>query len=65
MTDSACVISGSTVLAVVGIFDGASATLALKDSVVCGNIVPLGADLDNLGSVTLDDSTVGVSVGIP
>jgi hypothetical protein len=27
---------------------------------VCGDFAPLGADLDNLGKATLDDSTVGV-----
>jgi hypothetical protein len=48
-----------------GIFNGASGTLAIKDSVVCDNAAPLGADLDNLGSVILNDSTVCVSVGVP
>jgi hypothetical protein len=27
---------------------------------VCGNLAPLGADLSNLGNVTLNDSTVCV-----
>jgi hypothetical protein len=34
--------------------------LAVDDSVVCGNMAPVGADLDNLGVVTLNDSTVFV-----
>jgi predicted outer membrane repeat protein len=48
-----------------GIFNGASGTFAIKDSVVCGNVAPLGADLDNLGVVTINDSTVCVSIGVP
>jgi hypothetical protein len=43
-----------------GIFNGASAALTIDDSMVCGNIAPLGADLFNLGVATLNDSTVGV-----
>jgi predicted outer membrane repeat protein len=43
-----------------GIFNGASGTLAVKDSTVLKNVAPLGADLYNLGALTLDDSTVGV-----
>jgi predicted outer membrane repeat protein len=43
-----------------GIFNGASGTLAVKDSTVLQNVAPLGADLYNLGALTLDDSTVGV-----
>jgi predicted outer membrane repeat protein len=43
-----------------GIFNGASGTLAVKDGTVLHNVAPLGADLDNLGALTLDDSTVGV-----
>jgi hypothetical protein len=43
-----------------GIFNGASGTLAVKDSTVLSNVAPLGADLYNLGALTLDDSTVGV-----
>jgi hypothetical protein len=42
-----------------GIFNGASGTLAVKDSTVLNNVAPLGADLYNLGALTLDDSTVG------
>jgi hypothetical protein len=44
-----------------GTFNGASATLAVKDSTVLGNTAPGGADLYNLGALTLDDSTVGVT----
>jgi predicted outer membrane repeat protein len=43
-----------------GIFNGASGTLAVKDNTVLSNVAPLGADLSNLGALTLDDSTVGV-----
>ncbi len=43
-----------------GLFNGNSGTLAVKDSVVCGNTATLGADLYNLGALTLDDSTVCV-----
>jgi predicted outer membrane repeat protein len=43
-----------------GIFNGASGTLAVKDSTVLNNVAPLGADLYNLGALTVDDSTVGV-----
>jgi hypothetical protein len=44
-----------------GIFNAASGTLTVDDSVVCGKIAPLGADLGNLGVVTLNDSTVCVT----
>ena len=43
-----------------GIFNGSSGTLAVKDSTVLSNVAPFGADLYNLGALTLDDSTVGV-----
>jgi predicted outer membrane repeat protein len=43
-----------------GIFNGTSGTLTVKDSTVTGNAAPAGADLYNLGALTLDDSTVGV-----
>jgi predicted outer membrane repeat protein len=43
-----------------GLFNDASGTLAVKDSTVLSNVAPLGADLYNLGALTLDDSTVGV-----
>jgi hypothetical protein len=43
-----------------GIFNGDSGALAVKDSTVLHNVAPLGADLYNLGALTLDDSTVGV-----
>jgi hypothetical protein len=43
-----------------GILNAASGTLAVKDSTVLNNIAPLGADIYNLGALTLDDSTVGV-----
>jgi hypothetical protein len=44
-----------------GIFNDASGTLTVDDSVVVGNVALLGADLENLGVFTLNDSTVGVS----
>jgi predicted outer membrane repeat protein len=43
-----------------GIFNGASGTLTIDDSVVLSDLAFLGADLYNLGSATLHDSTVGV-----
>jgi predicted outer membrane repeat protein len=42
-----------------GIFNGASGALAVKDSTVLNNVASLGADLYNLGALTLNDSTVG------
>jgi hypothetical protein len=53
-------LSGNTATEGGGIFNGASATLAVKDSTVLGNTAPGGADLYNIGALTLDDSTVGV-----
>jgi predicted outer membrane repeat protein len=44
-----------------GVFNGASGTLAVRDSTVLGNSAPSGADIYNLGALTLDDSTVGVT----
>jgi CSLREA domain-containing protein len=43
-----------------GIFNAASGILVVKDSTVLNNVAPLGADIYNLGALTLDDSTVGV-----
>jgi hypothetical protein len=43
-----------------GLFNGASGTLAVKDSTALCNVAPSGADLNNLGALTLNDSTVGV-----
>jgi hypothetical protein len=43
-----------------GIFNAASGAVTIADSSVATNSAPVGADLDNLGSVTLNDSTVGV-----
>ena len=43
-----------------GIFNGSSGTLTVKDSAVLKNVAPLGADIYNLGALTLNDSTVGV-----
>jgi predicted outer membrane repeat protein len=42
-----------------GIYDAASGTLAVKDSTVLNNLAPFGADIHNLGALTLDDSIVG------
>jgi hypothetical protein len=42
------------------LFNAVSGTLAVKHSAVLNNVAPLGADLDNLGALTLHDSTVGV-----
>jgi predicted outer membrane repeat protein len=43
-----------------GIYNSASGTLTIDDSLVCGNVAPVGADLDNLGVATVNDSTVCV-----
>jgi hypothetical protein len=43
-----------------GIFNAAFGTLTLKDSTVLNNVAPSGADVYNLGALTLDDSDVGV-----
>jgi predicted outer membrane repeat protein len=43
-----------------GIFNDTTGTLTIDDSTVLSNVAPLGADLYNLGSATLNDSTVGV-----
>jgi predicted outer membrane repeat protein len=43
-----------------GIFNAASGTLTIDDSIVLNNSAPLGADVFNLGALTLNDSTVGV-----
>jgi predicted outer membrane repeat protein len=43
-----------------GIFNGASGSLTVKDSTVLNNVAPFGADIYNLGALTLDNSTVGV-----
>ncbi len=56
-----CTLSGNTAGSDGGgIFNGASGTLAVKDSTVLGNAALNGADIDNLGTLTLDDSIVGV-----
>jgi predicted outer membrane repeat protein len=43
-----------------GIFNAAVGTLVVKDSTVLNNVAPFGADIYNLGALTLNDSTVGV-----
>jgi hypothetical protein len=43
-----------------GIFNGASGTLMIDDSVVLDNFALLGADLYTLAKATLNNSTVGV-----
>jgi hypothetical protein len=43
-----------------GVYNAASATLTADDSVVVHNLALLGADLYNLGALTLNDSTIGV-----
>jgi hypothetical protein len=43
-----------------GIYNAASGTVTVKDSSVLNNRAPSGADIYNLGVLTLDDSTVGV-----
>jgi hypothetical protein len=56
-----CTLSGNSAAnAGGGIFNAASGTLAINDSAVLSNIASSGADLYNLGVVTLNDSTIGV-----
>jgi predicted outer membrane repeat protein len=56
-----CTLSGNTAGADGGgIFNGASGTLTIDDSTVCDNFAALGADLDNLGVATINDSDVCV-----
>jgi hypothetical protein len=56
-----CTLSGNTAGSEGGgIFNPEFATLAVKDSTVLNNLAPAGADIYNLGALTLDDSTVGV-----
>jgi hypothetical protein len=56
-----CTLSGNTAGSKGGgIFNGAAAALVVKDSAVLHNVAPGGADIYNLGVLTLDDSTVGV-----
>jgi polymorphic membrane protein len=43
-----------------GIFNDTFGTLAVKDSTVLNNVAALGADIYDLGVLTLADSTVGV-----
>jgi predicted outer membrane repeat protein len=43
-----------------GIYNGTSGTLTLKHSTVLNNVAPLGADIYNLGALTLVGGTVGV-----
>jgi hypothetical protein len=43
-----------------GIFNAASGALTIDDSVVLHNVALVGADLDDLGSARLHDSTVGI-----
>jgi hypothetical protein len=43
-----------------GIFNDASGAVTIDDSIVLNNTAPLGADVFNLGALTLNDSTVGV-----
>jgi predicted outer membrane repeat protein len=43
-----------------GIFNAASGTVAIDDSSVLNNTALLGADVFNLGALTLNDSTVGI-----
>jgi predicted outer membrane repeat protein len=56
-----CALSGNSVgSAGGGLFNGASGALTVKDSTVLHNVALLGADICNLGALTLNDSTVGV-----
>jgi len=56
-----CTLSGNTAGSNGGgIFNAASGTLSVKDSAVLHNLAPVGADIYNLGALSLDDSTVGV-----
>jgi predicted outer membrane repeat protein len=56
-----CTLSGNTAANDGGgIYNGASGTLTIDDSTVCDNFASLGADLDNLGVATINDSDVCV-----
>ena len=56
-----CTLSGNTAgSAGGGIFDAALGTLSVKDNTVLNNVAALGADIYNLGVLTLDDSSVSV-----
>jgi hypothetical protein len=56
-----CTLSGNSAgTAGGGLFNAATGMLTVKDSIVLHNVAPHGADLYNLGVLTLDDSTVGV-----
>jgi predicted outer membrane repeat protein len=43
-----------------GIYNAAAGTLTVKDCKVLNNAAPSGADIKNLGALTLDNNTVGV-----
>jgi hypothetical protein len=43
-----------------GIYNSANARLRVKDSKVCGNTAPVGADLYNLGELTVKNSVICV-----
>jgi hypothetical protein len=43
-----------------GIYNSASGKLTVRGSIVTGNAAPVGADLDNLGAMSLSGSTIGV-----
>jgi hypothetical protein len=56
-----CTLSGNTAANDGGgIFNGAAGTLTVMDSTVLNNAAPSGADIYNLGVLTLEDTTVGV-----
>jgi hypothetical protein len=56
-----CTLSGNTADSTGGgIFNDPSGTLVVKDSTVLDNSAAFGADIYNLGALTLDDSNVGV-----
>jgi hypothetical protein len=56
-----CTLSGNTAgSAGGGLFNDASGTVTAEDSTFLNNVAPLGADIYNLGALTLNDCTVGV-----
>jgi hypothetical protein len=56
-----CTLSGNTAgSAGGGLFNAASGTVTAEDSTFLENVAPLGADIYNLGALTLNDCTVGV-----
>jgi hypothetical protein len=62
VTVSNCTLSGNSAADFGGgIYNGANGKLAVRGSTVVGNLAPVGADLYNLGSLSLSGDTIGIS----